>query len=180
MAVTSPGLCGCGCGGETQIAKVHGAARKGEPMPYLPSHSPRRFSQQYDHVKAKVTAERRARYATWRAANPPRPRPTPKHAEPRIPVDRVEHAYTLTSWQNMRKRCNTPASSSYAYYGGRGITVCERWDSLPNGFARFLADMGPRPQGHTIDRIDPDGNYELSNCRWATAKQQRANQRAAS
>ena len=59
-------------------------------------------------------------------------------------------------------------------YGGRGIRVCEEWAK----FANFLRDMGERPEGHTIDRIDPARGYEPGNCRWATAAQQRANQRA--
>jgi hypothetical protein len=80
----------------------------------------------------------------------------------------------------MWQRCTDPNSISYADYGGRGITVCERWRKFEN----FLADMGERPGGkrgsadhHSIDRIDNDGNYEPGNCRWATPKEQRANQR---
>lgn len=76
-------------------------------------------------------------------------------------------------WVNMRQRCNNPKNPKYKDYGGRGIKVCERWDS----FALFLKDMGERPVGHSIDRIDVNGNYEPDNCRWATAKLQRANQR---
>jgi len=72
----------------------------------------------------------------------------------------------------MRQRCRNPRNIGYKRYGGRGISICEHW----NDFATFLADMGPRPSPeHSIDRIDGDGNYEPSNCRWATPKKQRRN-----
>ncbi len=75
----------------------------------------------------------------------------------------------------MRRRCNTPTHINFANYGGRGIKVCERWSKFEN----FLADMGERPEGATLDRIDQNGNYEPTNCRWADAKTQSANRRTA-
>lgn len=75
---------------------------------------------------------------------------------------------TYSSWCAMRYRCNDKEN---VRYGGRGITYCQRW----NSFDLFLQDMGERPEGTTLDRIDPNGNYEPSNCRWATAKHQQRN-----
>lgn len=75
-------------------------------------------------------------------------------------------------WENMRQRCLNPKASHYARYGGRGISICERW----NDFALFYADMGPCPtQKHSIDRIDNDGGYEPENCRWVTQTEQMRN-----
>lgn len=75
------------------------------------------------------------------------------------------------SWQKMRQRCTDPSGVAYHRYGGRGITVCDRW----NDFANFYADMGDRPPGMTLDRINSDGNYEPGNCRWATRQEQSRN-----
>lgn len=75
-------------------------------------------------------------------------------------------------WQQMILRCHDPKNSIYYRYGAVGIRVCDQWRE---NFQNFLADMGERPSGMTVDRIDPMGNYEPSNCRWADAKTQRNN-----
>lgn len=78
---------------------------------------------------------------------------------------------TYNIWVGMRQRCNDPAHVLFHRYGGRGIRVCERW----NSFGNFLEDMGERPHGMTIDRTDNDGHYEPDNCRWTTRAENRRN-----
>lgn len=74
-------------------------------------------------------------------------------------------------WADMRSRCRNPNHQSFKNYGGRGITVCKRWDSFRN----FYEDMAPRPSGLSLDRIDNEKGYSPENCRWATRKQQNSN-----
>lgn len=85
---------------------------------------------------------------------------------------RQSRSATYKCWNNMLARCYEPSSERYASYGGRGISVCARWRE---SFIYFLEDMGEKPEGLTIERTDVDGNYEPSNCRWATWEEQRQN-----
>lgn len=83
------------------------------------------------------------------------------------------------TWEGMLQRCNNQNSSSYSEYGGRDITICEDWLGV-NGFENFYRDMGERPEGMSLDRIDVNGNYCKDNCRWATPSVQGFNQRKSS
>jgi hypothetical protein len=98
-------------------------------------------------------------------------------------VSKLRHGFSGTQrkscreysiWLSMRTRCRNPKAANYARYGGLGVEVCDRW----NDFLNFYNDMGPAPsQAHTLDRIDSAKNYEPSNCRWATVRQQSQNRK---
>jgi len=108
---------------------------------------------------ASCGCQRDALISIARSANPPKPR----HGH--------SHSPTYRTWYAMKQRCGNPNNVRWQQYGGRGIRVCERWLMFDN----FLADMGVRPDGKTIDRINVDGDYERSNCRWASPQEQRHN-----
>ena len=100
--------------------------------------------------------------------------------------ERVKHGYsrrgavttTYKTWRSIKDRCFNPTQDNYKYYGGRGITVCERWLDKEHGFENFLADMGEQPDGLTLDRENSSGDYTPENCRWITQQEQCNNQRA--
>ena len=90
-------------------------------------------------------------------------------------MSRGDGSYLYEIWKHMRYRCTNPNNHAWKDYGGRGIIVCERW---MDSFENFYEDMGHRPSpNHSIDRIDNNGNYDPTNCRWATASQQQQNKR---
>jgi len=96
-----------------------------------------------------------------------------KGKAPRL-THNMTHSREYDSWQSMKTRCYNSNHKFYNYYGGRGIRVCRRWK---NSFENFYADMGKRPLGRSLDRINTNGNYEPSNCKWATPKEQMRNRR---
>lgn len=150
----------------------------------------------HDHVRIVRTGEEQRQPLMWRARcscghewDVPHTRislhtpNTCKHCAPsnrfsKLTLPKGKH-YKKThpsynSWYSMWRRCTHPNYMNYKNYGGRGISVCDRW----RDFDVFVDDMGIRPDGKTLDRIDNDKGYHPKNCRWATAKEQRANQRA--
>lgn len=98
-----------------------------------------------------------------------------------IPSKKVQDGRTVhplyNTWKGMRQRCENPHFKQYADYGGRGIVICERWTMPVEGFWNFVNDMGERPDGYSLDRIDPDGDYCPENCQWADRLTQNNNTR---
>jgi hypothetical protein len=149
--IGEPVLCACGCGGYTSGTKDRRRTNK-----YISGHNAR---AQHPMKGKHHTNEARAKLASYTGERVS----SYKHGWSKTP--------TYSSWRAMRSRCRGVTNASYPTYGGRGITVCERWQT----FGNFLEDMGERPSlDHSIDRIDPDGNYEPANCRWLTRAEQNA------
>jgi len=149
-----PQLCACGCG---EFAAVD--ERRNRVSKYRSGHNSRTAHPMAGKTHTEEARAQLASYTGSRASSF-------KHGWANTP--------TYRSWTSMKSRCSDPRNASYAQYGGRGITVCARWDSFEN----FLRDMGKRPGlEYQIDRRDPDGNYEPSNCRWITRAENVARRR---
>ena len=146
-APLQPLLCACGCGEYAAVDE-----RRNRVSKYRSGHNaPRRGTHHSEEAKTKLAeykGEQASRY---------------RHGWSKTP--------TYKSWNSMISRCRDTGNASYQRYGGSGITVCERWIK----FEDFLEDMGERPSmDHQIDRRDPHGNYEPSNCRWITRAENNA------
>ena len=149
-----PQLCACGCG---QFAAVD--ERRSRVSKYVTGHNSRTAHPMKGRHHSEETRAVLAGY-TGSATS------SYQHGWSNTP--------TYKSWKSMKERCSRPDNASYLAYGGRGIRVCQRWES----FMAFLEDMGERPSlDHQIDRRDPDGHYEPSNCRWLTRAENNARRR---
>lgn len=127
---------------------------------------PRGVYVRTDEYRAKMSAASRGRTQS-------------DESRAKVAEARTTHGMTGTrtyrSWESMKRRCLNPNERAFPNYGGRGITVCERWLA---SFENFFADMGECPPGLTLDRRNNDGNYEPGNCRWATYSEQARNRRS--
>jgi hypothetical protein len=137
-------------------------AKRGKPRPDVSERMRKRWIENpwppnmpSDEARARMAAERTI------------------HGHGRKRGEGRQGTSTYYIWGAMIQRCTNPRNRDYPSYGARGITVCDRWHKFEN----FLADMGERPDGLSLDRIDNDGNYEPGNCHWATPVQQANNRR---
>ena len=198
-----PGLCQCGCGRETNIAPKSDKYKswvKGQPVRYVSGHQgsgPVVFpGQRYGRLVVLKLAglEPSRRQRLYECACDCGNRTTVRASGLRggtqscgcLTKERVSAARkratthglagtpTYRTWASMIGRCYDQRNASWKNYGARGVTVCDRWRA---GILDFVADMGLRPEGLTLDRIDPCGNYEPGNCRWATWSEQNRNKR---
>lgn len=106
-----------------------------------------------------------------------------RHGDPMVTKRVLKGFFTMhkseyNSWHSMKQRCLNKNNPNYKWYGQKGVSICTRWLDEAYGFINFYEDMGPRPHNTSLDRIDVNGDYEPSNCRWSNPRVQSSNQRS--